>query len=60
MQLAFHVPVMCDPPTHPSIPTQPHCSIITSMFDDFMLLVGGQAAYAGPWGGAVDTFAAAG
>lgn len=35
-------------------------SIITSMFDDFMLLVGGRAAYAGPWSGAVDHFASAG
>ncbi|PSC69816.1 ATP-binding cassette sub-family G member 2 [Micractinium conductrix] len=35
-------------------------SIITGMFDDFMLLVGGRAAYAGPWSGAVDLFASAG
>lgn len=42
------------------LPPFPLPSIITSMFDDFMLLVGGRAAYAGPWGGAVDVFASAG
>lgn len=47
---------------HTSHSLLPHSarSIITNMFDDFMLLVGGRAAYAGAWLGAVELFASAG
>lgn len=35
-------------------------SLITSLFDDFMLLSGGRLVYGGAWSAAVDAFAAAG
>jgi len=35
-------------------------SLITSKFDDFLLLTNGEAAYNGPWTGAVDFFSAVG
>lgn len=35
-------------------------SLITSQFDDFMLLAGGEAVYYGPWSDAVPFFGAAG
>lgn len=54
------LPYSCRPPNPYPTPTSTCHSIITSMFDDFMLLVGGRAAYAGPWSGAVDHFASAG
>lgn len=58
--LPFCTPLLLPTPNPYPTPASTCHSIITSMFDDFMLLVGGRAAYAGPWSGAVDHFASAG